>query len=132
MVRGLLFIFGAWLLFTVFVTVFAASANKNEVRALPKWLWIVICLLVPVIGGLLYLVLGRPLGGPKLRFGRTRVVAPDDDPQFLRDLAEQLEKDEEQEPEVKNPKDSESGNPESEDPQRDDSGESDKPEKDKP
>ena len=91
MVRGLLFLFGAWLLFTVFVTVFAASANKNEVRNLPKWLWIIICLFVPVIGGLLYLVLGRPIGGPKRSFGRTKVVAPDDDPAFLRDLAQKLD-----------------------------------------
>lgn len=101
MVRGLLFLFAAWLLFTVFVTVFAASAKKNEVRNLPKWLWILICLFVPIIGGLLYLVLGRPLGRPKPRFGQTKVVAPDDDPQFLRDLARKLEeeeKDQEEDP----------------------------------
>jgi hypothetical protein len=90
MVRGLLFLFGAWLLFTVFVTVYAASAKKNEVRNLPKWLWILLCVFVPVIGGLLYLALGRPLGPPKPRQGRTRVIAPDDDPQFLRDLSQRL------------------------------------------
>ena len=97
MARGLLFVFGAWLLFTVFVTVFAASANKTEVRNLPKWLWIIICLVVPVVGGLLYLGFGRPIGRPKRGFGRTKVVAPDDDPQFLRDLAEQLKKEESEE-----------------------------------
>lgn len=101
MVRSLLFIFAAWLLFTVFVTVFAASAKKNEVRNLPKWAWIVICLFVPVVGGLLYLVLGRPVGGPKNRFGRTKIVAPDDDPSFLRDLSEKLDK---QKPESEEPK----------------------------
>ena len=100
MVRTLLFIFAAWLLFTVFVTVFAASAKKNEVRNLPKWAWIVICLFVPIIGGLLYLVLGRPIGGPKNRFGRTKIVAPDDDPAFLRDLSDKLEK---EKPEVQKP-----------------------------
>ena len=92
MVRTLLFVFAVWLLFTVFVTVFAASAKKNEVRNLPKWSWILICLLVPFVGGLLYLVLGRPAVGPKPRFGRTKTVAPDDDPTFLRDLSEKLEK----------------------------------------
>ncbi|MFY9304117.1 MAG: PLD nuclease N-terminal domain-containing protein [Rhodoluna sp.] len=91
MVRTLLFIFGVWLLFTVFVTVFAASANKNEVRTLPKWLWILICAGVPFIGGLLYLVLGRPLGPPKQRYRKTKSVAPDDDPAFLRDLADKLD-----------------------------------------
>lgn len=91
MVRILLFIFGVWLLFTVFVTVFAASANKNEVRSLPKWLWILICAAVPFIGGLLYLLLGRPIGPPKQRYKRTKSVAPDDDPAFLRDLADKLD-----------------------------------------
>jgi hypothetical protein len=108
MVRTLLFIFAVWLLFTVFVTVFAASAKKNEVRNLPKWAWIVICLFVPVVGGLLYLVLGRPIGGPKNRFGRTKIVAPDDDPTFLRDLSDKLEKEkpEAQKPETEPDEDS--------------------------
>jgi hypothetical protein len=111
MVRTLLFIFAAWLLFTVFVTVFAASAKKNEVRNLPKWAWIVICLFVPIIGGLLYLVLGRPIGGPRNRFGKTKMVAPDDDPTFLRDLSEKLEKEkpEAQEPEKETDPDEDSG-----------------------
>ena len=115
--RLLIFIAVAWLLFTVFVTVFAASANKNEVRNLPKWLWILICLAVPLIGGLLYLVLGRPLGRPKGRGGRTRMVAPDDDPAFLRDLSSRLddaqakpESSAEDKPENKDPNDE---NPES-------------------
>jgi hypothetical protein len=95
MVRILIFVFAVWLLFTVFVTIFAASAQKNEVRNLPKWLWLIICLFVPFIGGLLYLTLGRPIGRPKQRFGRTKVVAPDDDPAFLRDLAEKLDAKEE-------------------------------------
>jgi hypothetical protein len=108
MVRGLLFIFAAWLLFTVFVTVFAASAKKNEVRNLPKWAWIVICLFVPIIGGLLYLVLGRPAGGPNNRFGKTKIVAPDDDPAFLRDLSDKLDKEkpEAQKPETEPDEDS--------------------------
>jgi hypothetical protein len=115
--RLLIFIAVAWLLFTVFVTVFAASANKNEVRNLPKWLWILICLAVPIIGGLLYLVLGRPIGRPKGRSGKTRIVAPDDDPAFLRDLSSRLddaqakpEPSNEDKPENKDPKDD---NPES-------------------
>jgi hypothetical protein len=120
MVRGLLFLFGAWLLFTVFVTVFAASANKNEVRNLPKWLWIIICLFVPVIGGLLYLLLGRPLGGPKLRFGRTKVVAPDDDPAFLRDLSEKLDaQDQAAEDEVDEDLEDDSDEDQGEDPTKD-------------
>ena len=117
MVRTLIFIFAVWLLFTVFVTVFAASAKKNEVRNLPKWAWIVICLFVPIIGGLLYLVLGRPAGGPKSRFGKTRIVAPDDDPTFLRDLSDKLEKEkpDAQAPENKTDPDEDSGDSASKD-----------------
>ena len=117
MVRTLIFIFAVWLLFTVFVTVFAASAKKNEVRNLPKWAWIVICLFVPIIGGLLYLVLGRPAGGPKTRFGKTRIVAPDDDPTFLRDLSDKLEKEkpEAQAPENQTDPDEDSGDSASKD-----------------
>ena len=81
-------------IFTVFTTVFAAAADKNEVRLLPKWVWVLLCL-IPFFGGLLYLMVGRPLGrgnqgGQKNR----RFVAPDDDPSFLRDLQRKLKKDE--------------------------------------
>lgn len=82
-------------IFTVFTTVFAAAADKSEVRLLPKWVWVLLCLVVPFFGGLLYLMVGRPLGkggasGQKNR----RFVAPDDDPNFLRDLQRKLRKDE--------------------------------------
>ena len=108
--RLLIFIAVVWLLFTVFVTVFAASANKNEVRNLPKWVWVLICLAVPIVGGLLYLVLGRPLGGPRSRGGKSRVVAPDDDPAFLRDLSSKLETKDEtpKDPEAKDPEEKDS------------------------
>jgi len=81
-------------IFTVFTTVFAASADKSEVRLLPKWAWVLLCLLVPFFGGLLYLMVGRPLGrGPKPQ--KRKPVAPDDDPTFLRDLEKKLRKDDE-------------------------------------
>lgn len=86
--------------FTVFTTVFAASANKQEVRLLPKWAWILLCLLVPFFGGLLYLMVGRPLRtGPAAPKGKKRVIAPDDDPTFLRDLSKKIRKDDEDETE---------------------------------
>lgn len=81
-------------IFTVFTTVFAASANKAEVRLLPKWAWVLLCLVVPFFGGLLYLMVGRPLSrGPKPQ--KRKTVAPDDDPNFLRDLDKKLRKDDE-------------------------------------
>lgn len=47
--------------FTVFVTAFAAVAEPKSVRNLPKALWVLLCLFVPPLGGILYLTLGRPL-----------------------------------------------------------------------
>jgi hypothetical protein len=93
--------------FGVFTTVFAAAAKKNEVRVLPKWLWVLICAVVPFFGGLLYLMVGRPLGksGEPAAPTRTergkRVVAPDDDPNFLRDLGKRL-KSEREKPQTEN------------------------------
>jgi protein-S-isoprenylcysteine O-methyltransferase Ste14 len=81
-------------IFTVFTTVFAAAADKSEVRLLPKWVWVLLCL-IPFFGGLLYLMVGRPLGkGKQGGTKNRRFVAPDDDPDFLRDLQRKLKKDE--------------------------------------
>lgn len=75
----------AWVVLTVFTTVFAASAKSNEVRVLSKWLWLLIVLFVPVIGAILYITIGRPITEKP-----TSSLAPDDDPEFLRRLAERL------------------------------------------
>lgn len=94
--KFLIYLFGIWLVFTVFVTVFALSARKQDVRSLSKVAWVLICLFVPFIGGLLYLALGRPLPTPddyRPSRGNTRTVAPDDDPDFLRRLAKRLRED---------------------------------------
>ena len=89
-------IFGliVWIVFTVFVTVFAASADRNSVRVLPKYVWVLLCLFITPVGGFLYLLFGRPIGGTGRR-QKPRPAAPDDDPQFLRDLSERLRKDDE-------------------------------------
>jgi hypothetical protein len=115
-IRLLIFAFAVWLLFTVFVTVFAASANRNEVRNLPKWLWLILCLFVPIVGGLLYLTLGKPIGGPRRPYGRTKVVAPDDDPEFLRDLADKLKQEDQLEATEENKSEKSEEDPDSEKP----------------
>lgn len=60
--RAALFAIGAIGIFTVFVTVFAASAPARQVRTLPKWVWVLVCVLFTPVGGILYLALGRPAG----------------------------------------------------------------------
>jgi len=87
--RAILFALAVLIIFTVFVTVFAASAPASSVRVLPKWIWVVLCVLVTPIGGILYLALGRPIDGGR-GSGNTKTIAPDDDPDFLRNLARKL------------------------------------------
>jgi len=90
--------------FFVFVLVFAASAEPAQVRNLPKWAWLVIVVFFPVVGAIAYLIFGRPLsagsagssGASEFRFRsqtpkpRTGPIAPDDDPEFLRELDRRL------------------------------------------
>jgi hypothetical protein len=104
--RAILFALAVLVIFTVFVTVFAASAPAAAVRVLPKWLWVALCLVATPIGGVLYLTLGRPIDGPSSGSARaTTRLAPDDDPEFLRNLARRLkdQKPKDQKPEDQNP-----------------------------
>jgi len=59
------------------------------IRSLPKALWLLIVVLIPLIGGVLWLLAGRPrqIGGGLFR--RRQPVAPDDDPSFLKALDEE-------------------------------------------
>ena len=61
---------------------------RGEARALPKWLWLIIVLILPIVGGVLWLILGRPRY-PGSRWRRRAPLAPDDDPRFLRKLDEE-------------------------------------------
>lgn len=88
----------AWVIFTVFVAVFAFSHDGKKMRLLPKFVWIVLIILVPFIGGILYLTLGRPVVKPQ---PETKQVAPDDNPEFLAELEERLKKDDEEKPDDK-------------------------------
>lgn len=64
-----------------------------EARVLPKWLWLVVIVLVPVLGAVAWLLGGRPSasdGRGLPGVGRRRApAAPDDDPAFLRKLADE-------------------------------------------
>jgi len=62
--------------------------DPSRVRALPKGLWVVIIILIVVIGPILWFTLGRERL-EKRNHGRYGTVAPDDDPEFLRRIAEQ-------------------------------------------
>jgi len=60
----------------------------STTRTLPKFVWLLIVILLPLLGGLLWLLAGRPRSQ---RPGRKRgrgPVAPDDDPAFLRQIGD--------------------------------------------
>ncbi|MFC6079601.1 PLDc N-terminal domain-containing protein [Sphaerisporangium aureirubrum] len=79
------------------------TTPEQDVRNLPKMLWVLIIVLLPGLGGVLWLLLGRPLGEqtasrrPPGDTGRPRPSAPrgpDDDPDFLRDLDQRMRREE--------------------------------------
>jgi uncharacterized membrane protein AbrB (regulator of aidB expression) len=83
----------ALLAFTVYCVVDAVQSDDHQVRGLPKILWIVLVLLFPLVGGIAWLIAGRPtslldvLFGDRNQGGGPRgPLGPDDDPDFLRGL----------------------------------------------
>lgn len=66
-------------------------SRGDDVRSLPKALWAVVVVIVPVLGAGAWFVWGRPrpagTGSPAGGRGRGP-VAPDDDPAFLRQIDE--------------------------------------------
>ncbi|MET8142079.1 PLDc N-terminal domain-containing protein [Sphaerisporangium sp. NPDC005288] len=77
------------------------TTPEGDVRNLPKLLWVLIVVLLVDLGGVLWLLLGRPLSQQAVQRQRTgrpgpRPSAPrgpDDDPDFLRDLDRRLRRD---------------------------------------
>ena len=75
----------------------AATSRRQDVRALPKPLWIVVVVLLPVAGAVLWFAAGRPRPGSPRSVPRVLPPAdaprssPDDDEAFLRDLRRRAE-----------------------------------------
>jgi hypothetical protein len=67
--------------FTVYALVDLFMTHAPRVRAFPKPLWIAVIVARPVLGPILWLLIGKARGKPK----PTRTVgnAPDDNPTFL-------------------------------------------------
>ena len=127
MIRAMLIIGGAALIvgLTLYTLLDAVRTPAHEARTLPKWLWVLVTLLFPVVGPLMWLILGRPkaqpaAGTPRPGFGQRRstpapsVSSPDDDEEYLRWLkakaererrSREAESNNKQDPEHKNPED---------------------------
>ncbi|MFN8168399.1 MAG: PLD nuclease N-terminal domain-containing protein [Candidatus Nanopelagicales bacterium] len=74
----------------------ALQTPRGLERTLPKWLWLVVIILIPLLGAIAWLIWGRAPrsayadGSTARRVGRSRApVAPDDDPRFLRQLEDE-------------------------------------------
>ena len=82
------------------------TTPDSEVRNLPKMVWLLLVLFFPIVGGVAWLVAGRPQGPARSlpykgnvgrippeydRPGRAVASSPDDDEAFLRSLRERAE-----------------------------------------
>jgi Phospholipase_D-nuclease N-terminal len=83
----------------IYCLIDVVQTPDSEVRNLPKVFWILLILVIPLIGGIGWLVAGRPARGsarqvalPSTRtagfpeYERPSVRGPDDDPSFLREM----------------------------------------------
>lgn len=83
MVRLLIFSAAAALVLLILALISGLAADR--VRNMPRSLWILVILLIPIAGPLAYFVWGRPVTGATKR-PRRRPSSPDDDPDFLRSM----------------------------------------------
>lgn len=79
------------LAFDVFSIADVAFTEPRRVRALNKPLWVILILILPVLGAILWFAIGK---ARRDRDGDRRTTAPDDDPAFLRNLRRDEQQDE--------------------------------------
>ena len=98
----------------IYALVDIAGTEKKDLGGLPKWFWVLIVILLPVLGPLLWIVTkvsrrrtasygAGPAWGASGRPGRgarrpTGPVAPDDDPDFLWRLEQERRRQQRREP----------------------------------
>ncbi len=83
MPRLAVIVVAAAIVFWIYTIVDCALFDRLRVRGLAKGWWVAIVVLLPVVGGVLWLVIGRGRRGARSHGGQ---LAPDDDPEFLRGL----------------------------------------------
>ncbi|MBM7832001.1 hypothetical protein JOE59_002706 [Agromyces cerinus] len=91
MVRLYVVLIVAAVVFSIYAVADCAFFDRSRVRGLSRGWWIVVIVFVPIIGGLLWFIIGRGRAGRSSGGGRTRTVAPDDDADFLRRLGTEAE-----------------------------------------
>jgi hypothetical protein len=110
---GKLLLYGVPFVITLYAFIDCLLTPRDQVRSLPKFLWLTLVLVVPLVGAIAWFALGRPnatryddgMGGngnggggsanppgprvPGMPSRRRSPSSPDDDPKFLRGLEEQ-------------------------------------------
>lgn len=90
---------------TLYTLLDALRTHQDQMRTFPKWLWIIAVIFFPVVGPLLWLLLGRPravrASKPRQGGGFTSsrrgtpppaTSSPDDDEEYLRWLKAKAER----------------------------------------
>jgi Phospholipase_D-nuclease N-terminal len=95
-----LFIFLAAAQLVLFMLALISVLSADRVRNAPRFAWVLLIVLVPLLGPVAYFLAGRPTASPRkgapVRRDRSRPAAPDDDPDFLRSMdSEQSRRDRE-------------------------------------
>jgi Phospholipase_D-nuclease N-terminal len=106
MARLFVLVFFAQIALAAMALISCLSAEDDEIRALPRLGWVLIILLLPVVGPIIWFYAGRPVAtaeaaepatGPgwvtpsgRSERQKPRPIAPDDDPEFLRSLGRSL------------------------------------------
>jgi len=103
--RLYMFLFALEILLVVVALISVLSAEDGEVRVLPRFVWLIVILLFPLVGSIVYFAVGRPVTAAPRSTWRagggfpeaTRPPrAPDDDPTFLARLDEKARREDEQ------------------------------------
>lgn len=82
---------------TIYAFIDCLNTPEEEVKHLPKVVWVIIILLFSIVGPVVWLFAGktRAVAGPGGRVGgggrarRPQWVAPDDNPEFLKSLKDE-------------------------------------------
>lgn len=74
----------------IYALVDVITITETRIKALNKFAWVLLIIVLPLMGAILWFVLGKEnrnnpddRGGPNRRYDTPRTLAPDDDPVFL-------------------------------------------------
>ncbi|WP_392891187.1 PLD nuclease N-terminal domain-containing protein [Streptomyces sp. LN699] len=104
---------------TVYAFIDCLNTPEEEVKHLQKVVWVLIVLVFPIVGAIVWLYSGKKRQASAGRAGRTRWVAPDDNPEFLNSLREEQDRTRERDDETDAAKDAEKDTDREQDKDRD-------------